>query len=60
MRWRFYKRLWREAEKDRRAADASLREIGRATVALLDLLGVDDHANPEVRGMVRKLRQVAR
>lgn len=55
-----YKRLWREAEKDRREADAGSREVVRAVVDLLDLLAVDDHPNPEIRGAVRKLRQVAR
>jgi hypothetical protein len=52
----FYRRLWREAEKDRREAEASTRRMARAVLGVLDALEADDHPNPEIRGEIRKLR----
>lgn len=51
------KSLWREAERDRREADAAIHEMAAMIVGLLDLLGVDDHPNPEIRGQIRALRR---
>lgn len=60
----FYRRLWKEAETDRRAAEADRRvayghtvEMAARTRDLLDALGIDDHPDVETRIAARQLRR---
>lgn len=47
----FWERLYR-AEFD------NVRVLGSAALGLIDVMNLDDHANPEIRGMARQMRQL--